>query len=344
MHKPRTLRPGQPLLISGRFRSGSTLLWQLLRASADTVAFYEPDHDGLRKHIAHTQPMASHVGVSGYWDEYRGLEALLAEHHQAAFGAQDFLLEASAQKPALLAYLNALIQSAAPRRAVLKLNRFSLRLPWLRAHLADARILHLSRDPRAAWWSSRRHLAPERVDAGAEVDAYDLLQWTLDLAPTLPFLAGLLGQPSYALHYAIWRLADLAGERLADVVIHLERDLFDPSGLGLERLARAGIIKDTEQAHLARLITPPAAAQLPRSDEWFAAIEAQVEGTLAALGLVRHFGLLPLSRIRALNIRAWRAHEPLSLSELLKPLLMALSEARAEQTRLLGIVRELEAR
>ena len=339
----RAYRQGQTLLISGRFRSGSTLLWQLLRASKDTVAFYEPDHDGLLAHIANTMPMPSHVGVQRYWDEYAGREALLASHHQADFGSRDFLLEAHDERPALADFLQALAHSCAPRRAVLKLNRFSLRLPWLRAHLPDARILHLTREPRAAWFSSRRHLPAERWDASCELDAYDLLQWTLDLAPKLPFLASLLDRPSYSLHFALWRLSDLLGERLADFQLHLERDVHDPLGLGLERMVRAQMIDASEVTALRALIVKPRDFELPHSANYFDSLENEVNSWLDELGLSPSFGLEPLARIRQRHLRAWRRFEPLNLGAVIAPLLQALSAARAEQTRLLRIVRELES-
>lgn len=337
--KPRAYVAGQPILISGRFRSGSTLLWQLLRATRSTVAFYEPDHDGLLAHIPHTTPMPSHVGVTQYWDEYAARTELLAQHHRRAFGAADFLLEANDPQPQLKAYLEALINSAALARAVLKLNRFSLRLGWLRAQLPQAHILHISREPRAAWVSSRRHLPQDRWALSTELDAYDLLQWTLDLAPCLPFLAPLLLQPSYALHFALWRLSDVLAERLADTALLLERDLLDSHGLGLERLVQSGIVAADEHARLRALIVVPPQPSLPHPPAWFEAIEADVEATLSALGLIAEFGLLPLAKIRQRHARAWARFEPLDVKGLIAPLLAALSDARAEQTRLLGLVR-----
>src|SRR5688572_7553199 len=74
---PSDDRP-QPVFITARFRSGSTLLWNLFRNVPGCTAFYEPLNE--RRWF---DPAArgdridkTHLGVSDYWREYEGLAHL----------------------------------------------------------------------------------------------------------------------------------------------------------------------------------------------------------------------------------------------------------------------------
>jgi hypothetical protein len=339
---PRPIAPNAPLVLSGRFRSGSTLLWQMFDQDPNAVAFYEPDHDGLAAQIAHTTPMASHIGATDYWRAYRSRVPLVSKLHQPTFGNRRLWLDRDESWPALQTWLNALIAAAGAQRAVLKLNRFTLRLPWLRANLPAARIVHLRREPRQQWLSSRRHLPIERRELATELDAYDLLQWTLDLAPRLPLLAPWLDAPSYTLSYALWRLSETIAASHADLVVDLDADLLSPGVPGLERLVANHVIDSTQRASAHARIAPIANHPLPHPPEWFEAQEQMVDRAFVALGL-NAAGTEPLERIARRQARAWRALGPLDLSQLIAPLLAALSASRSEQTRLLDRVRTLES-
>jgi hypothetical protein len=50
----------RPIFITARFRSGSTLLWNMFRRLRGYRAYYEPCHPNLLAHIQFTKPMASH--------------------------------------------------------------------------------------------------------------------------------------------------------------------------------------------------------------------------------------------------------------------------------------------
>src|SRR5690348_9121883 len=64
-----------PVFITGRFRSGSTLLWNIFRSVPGCRAYYEPlnerrwfDPSRRGERIDRT-----HLGVEDYWREYDGL-------------------------------------------------------------------------------------------------------------------------------------------------------------------------------------------------------------------------------------------------------------------------------
>ena len=70
--------PPAPVFITARFRSGSTLLWQIFRQLPEATAFYEP-HNGRRWFDTaqlDRQVDPSHRGVDNYWREYEGMAAL----------------------------------------------------------------------------------------------------------------------------------------------------------------------------------------------------------------------------------------------------------------------------
>ena len=66
------------VIITGRFRSGSTLLWNLFRQAGGFTAYYEPLNE--RRWFDPTargdRTDSTHRNVSDYWREYDGLEAL----------------------------------------------------------------------------------------------------------------------------------------------------------------------------------------------------------------------------------------------------------------------------
>jgi hypothetical protein len=338
------VRPGRaarheppPLVITGRFRSGSTLLWQVFDRSPRHVAYYEPCHDNLLAQILHGRPLASHLGVGTYWSAYLPLLDTVRALHRPAFGYERLLLEADDEHPALEAWLDALVRAAAPRRAVLKFNRFDLRLPWLRARFPDATVLHIVRSPREAWASMVRHLPAKQRDDPDHLDMYDLMQWSAALADELPFLIGSQADSSYARHYLLWGLSGFMATRHADVSIRFDEELLDAPELGLGKLARAAGLDDDELATARSILRPVERGRWRpwHPDEEFCWIETRCDALLQALGLAGRFGLDPLAQIRAGHAAAWQAAAAPRPGQPAQALLAACSALRAELTRLL---------
>ena len=333
-----------PLFLTGRFRSGTTMLWSLFDALPDHAAFYEPLHDNLAVDIAHTRPMASHRGVGDYWSAYRGLEDLVAARQRSDFAWDRLLLEADDDHPELQAWIEGLIEAAGERRAVLKFNRVDLRLPWLAARFPDAVIVHLSRASRPTWASMVRHLPAGSRDDGDHPDVYDLAQWALSLAPRLPFLVGESGRGSYPRHHLLWRLSGLMGRRRAQVSLAYEDIAADPLR-GLAPLVDAGLLSAAQLSDAAARFSPGVQEDPTRrrGAGWFRQIEERGEHLLESLGLTEGFGVRTLHEIRAAHAPAWEALPPLDTPALLRSLLAALSRSRGDITRLLRIVRDGES-
>lgn len=218
--------PDAPVFITARFRSGSTFLWQLMRAIPGITAYYEPLNERrwfLPEKARHGVD-ATHIGVSDYAAEYSGMEELAATF-DTAWNSKRLFMGPRHQDRMLENYIAELIRRA-PGRPVLQFNRVDFRLGWLRAHFPQARLLHLYRNPREQWLSVMGvgdHVPP--MDPRRPFDQYRLfytLQWADDLQRIYPFLASGQVTHPYALHYYLWRLSYSHGVAYSDLSVAYE--------------------------------------------------------------------------------------------------------------------------
>jgi hypothetical protein len=142
------------VFISGRFRSGSTMLWNVFRQAPDCTAYYEPLNErrwfSPQSRGGHTDP--THKQVSDYWREYDGLVEL-ADLYEEDWIRRDLFMPTGFWAPKLRRYIEILI-ARAKGKAVLQFNRVDFRLPWLRSAFPRSRIVHLYRHPRDQWLST----------------------------------------------------------------------------------------------------------------------------------------------------------------------------------------------
>ncbi|MGE0393675.1 MAG: sulfotransferase [Vicinamibacterales bacterium] len=297
----------RPVFVSARFRSGSTMLWHLLRQLDGVTAFYEPCHDNLCAHVRSATPVQdSHRGVTSYWDEYAPLMDRLPALHANAFGASRLHLEADDAWPAFERYLRFLIASTRPRRAALQMNRVDLRLPWLRARFPEALVVHLVRNPRDQWLSMVAGEPDATLGDPDENTAYDLLLWAVSLAGDFPFLVGPHIRHSYERHYLIWRLSAWMGARCSHVSLSYDDLVADPC-TGLTILVDALGVSRNWLPRLAAGVTPgrAAARAAAPSPAAFTRMEAGCDALLERLGCAEGLGRVPLAEIRASHGAAW---------------------------------------
>jgi len=337
----------QPIFITGRFRSGSTLLWHIYNESRGYRAYYEPCHDNLLSHIQHTPPMVSHRGVRDYWQSYRPIFDELWRLHRPEFGVTRLLLEADEPFLALKLYIEFLLEDAERHEctAVLQFNRVDFRLPWLKAWFPEARIVHIWRDVRESYASMVWHLVTEELDNPGRGNVFDLLEWSTSLSADFPFLIGQPGTSLYERHYYLWKLSLLMAREHADLSLSFDDDVQKNRTRGIDRLIDAGCFDAGQCDAALRHIVPVETRRwaLLHEDAWFDAIEERCEHTLDSHGLNQFFGKSPLRRIRAQHAAAWAESSQSSRQRIIDQMMVAYSRQRGEVTRLLHEVRRHEA-
>src|SRR5690349_2892836 len=102
-------RENSPLFITARFRTGSTMLWNIFHQLPEVRAYYEPLHDRLISFLKHPiEPQKSHLFVKNYFDEYKDAREAISLH-KSEFANQRLYLESDVDYPNLQAYIQALI-------------------------------------------------------------------------------------------------------------------------------------------------------------------------------------------------------------------------------------------
>jgi len=298
----------KPVFISARFRSGSTLLWNMFRHMPGCLAYYEPLHEHLPIHIEANAPASeSHINVSSYWDEYHPIAKDIETFHSQEFGLTQPYMDKNSSYPELAAYIRVLLKAAGRKTPVLQFNRVDFRLAWLKETFPEAVILHLERDPRENWFSMGRELAEGAWKDPLANTQYDLVLWSLALHNDLPFLFSAPVATAYHRHYILWRLSGLLGRQHADLTLHFEKNvLLDTEGTLNKISALTGIDK-IYPATIISLVSPPPQGRWRQlaAPEWFDEAEAECESLLNELGLLESFGNRPLEEVRQKKHPVW---------------------------------------
>lgn len=319
-----------PIFITGRFRSGSTLLWNLFRKTQVCTTFYEPCHDVLMERLQYSKEIdPTHKDVDSYWAEYVPIQKALLAKHKAEFGTQRLLLEESDSHPQLEKYINFLI-NAAEKTPVLQFNRIDFRLPWFRKRFEDTRLIHLYRDPRDQWMSMAKNLPREAWDNPFENTQYDLLIWACSLAENFPFLFSNVIKTSYHLHYMLWRLSKLMGERYSDLSISFESLVDKPEDVIRQLMDIAGLRSDIDVCELVSIVKPPERGiwKNVEDEKWFLSAEKECDALLDCLGLMDDFGRLRVSMIRKKHLREWKRYKADSTNKAMQALVSLFTENR----------------
>lgn len=298
----RSASRSDAVIITARFRSGSTMLWNLFRNVEGCTAYYEPlSHTRYFDSVEREQYVdPTHRGVEDYRAEYKGLDEL-AQLYRVNWAIRNFLMGPDFWDPDLERFIEVMIEKA-KGRAVLQFNRIDFRLPWIQKHFPNARLIHLYRHPRDQWCSTLQDNAhrPKLEDAKqlfnpdffltkdgtfkqfAAYDNYYLRLWAADLTPHFPFLDETRLAHPYQMFYFIWKLSYLFGRKYCHYSVGYENLISNPEPQ-LEELMKAANIRNYNIEKLRALLVKPGLGKWKKyaDNEWFQKHEEHCESILS---------------------------------------------------------------
>jgi hypothetical protein len=273
------------IFITARFRSGSTLLWNLFRSLDGFASYYEPFNERRwfdpSKRGSRIDP--THRKAEEYWREYEGL-SVLGDYYRESWIRNNLYMDAGSWDPAMKRYVELMIEHSRGR-PVLQFNRIDFRLPWFRHHFPKAKIIHLYRHPRDQWLSTlvdpKAFPKEKSMTDFVRHDHFYLREWARDLKYRFPFLDESGISSPYQLFYYVWKLSFLYGRRDADHSLSFE-DLVSRPDSCLRKLWSVLSIPEVDFDKLNQLIDkPPLGKWRSYSDEeWFQQQEATCETVL----------------------------------------------------------------
>lgn len=272
------------VFITSRFRSGSTLLWNLFRQMPNCTSYYEPfnERQWFDPQLRGSTVDQSHRGVADYSAEYNGLESLTSLYSEDWIRDRLLMTEESWDSN-MKAYIEKLIDNA-QGQPVLQFNRIDFRLPWLRKNFPNAKIVHLFRHPRDQWCSFLTDMKIMNKDdvQSTYQDAFYLDSWCQDLSQHYPFLCKEITPHPYQRFYYLWKLSYLFGLQYAHHSLSFEALTQEPDSQ-LKQLFKAINIVSEETSSLTSIIQPPASDRWKKyaNNQWFEEHEKACEKNIS---------------------------------------------------------------
>jgi hypothetical protein len=282
--EPQTGEQGEGVIfISSRFRSGSTLLWNIFRNAEGYTSLYEPfnERQWFNPKTRGDGVDSTHRGVTDYWREYQNMEDLTPLYNEDWIRSE-LLLDDKSHNPAMKQFIDKMIELS-PNRPVLQFNRIDFRLPWLKAQYPKAKFIHLYRHPRDQWCSfltDKQKMNKDDVQHTYE-DGFYLNSWCHDLSQHFPFLSAKQTPHPYMRFYYLWKLSYLYGKQYSDLSISYESLVTDTENVLADMLALVGDeVSDAQELSKLIDVTSVGAWRRYADEGWFSQMEARCESTL----------------------------------------------------------------
>ena len=128
------------VVIAGRYRTGTSILWQLLRETKTYLCLYEPFHPNLKNlYTSNSSVHPSHKNIPSYWTEYHSLDkdliSLLGEPEKGLYDKNSVLRAIST------------LREKVPGNLLIKTVRGDLLLPHIQKANPDVKIIYTKRNP-----------------------------------------------------------------------------------------------------------------------------------------------------------------------------------------------------
>ena len=273
-----------PIFITGRFRTGSTLLWQCFNILAGFTAYYEPfnERQWFDPSKRGASIDASHRGVNDYSANYDHLQEL-GRFFDINWNSRHLAMGRNHTDDNMIRYVTKLVE-AATERPVLQFNRVDFRTEFLKANFPASTLVHLTRNPRDSWSSTLRGIANNPSWNLLDFQFYSrfyLLDWYRDLTLSFPRMhRPVKTTHPYEVHYLVHRLSSLFAARDCSAVIvyeDMETDLI----AAVETLLTGIGIMDVDLSPLEGLLSPRQHQYDHEEDEaLYQDIETRVEAEL----------------------------------------------------------------
>jgi len=214
------------VFVNGDYCSGTTLLFTLFRKTGRYYSLYEPLHEQLLEYLIWPMlPDDHHFFVGHYHSELKGFNKI-PELFEPRWGNSGLYLPQDAEADGLYRYLNYLIGTAFghSRGVMLKENRFTFRMGWLRKNFPHAKFVHIYRRKEDQWKSILRrvqaHLGRENVGQDdVSFNGFSIATWCEDLKTSFPELDARSSKTGYERFCKLWELSFAENQRYADISI-----------------------------------------------------------------------------------------------------------------------------
>jgi hypothetical protein len=214
------------IFVSGDFCSGSTLLFTLFRKTGKYYCLYEPLHELMLEYLYWPLPPDDHhFFVETYHSELKGFDRI-SSLFDPRWGNSNLFLPPETDAGDLYRYLSYLIGTAFGRanNVMIKENRLSFRLGWLRSRFPNAKVIHIYRKKEDQWKSVLRRVQAglRREDVGQNdvtFNGFSLHTWCEDLKSTYPELDARNHKTGYERFCKLWDLSFAENRRYADLSI-----------------------------------------------------------------------------------------------------------------------------